>query len=448
MTALLQTLVSSNYILEMVAACFLFALPLKKRPRPWLRFICGALISLAVSMAVGELTPPGILEAAMVYLVQLVVVVLPIWMSCDVSLEDAVYGTICAYAVQHFSSSLYILLCAASGKMQNIWRLLSSQTLPYYLIAYLVPYAAMYWLFARPLGRKGRYEASLFRAGGITVLVLPFALYLSLAAKLLGSGDVDFLLCQVYAMLCCVYVLWVQVSQQKEVQLQSDMQVQKALWEKEKEQYHVSRDTIDMINRKCHDLKHQMAALRHCSDSQREESLQEMEQAALIYDAAVQTGNEVLDTVLTEKSLLCEKRKIQWTCMADGRGLTGMHPVDLYALVGNALDNAIEYVQKLPDPTKRVISVNLFRKENLSILQIENYCEDVPQFRDGLPVTTKADRTVHGFGMKSIRQTAEKYGGSLSVRVEDHVFILCIVIPAQETTQGAEQAAGASGQPR
>ena len=444
MSGILSALSTSNYILEMLAACLLFALPLKKRSRPWLRFMGGALISLAVSMGVGELTPPGVLEAAMVYLIQLVVVVLPIWMSCDVSLEDAVYGTICAYAVQHFSSSLYILFCVGLAKMEDIWSLLSLQTLPYYLLAYVVPYVAMYRLFARPLGRSGRYEASLFRAGGVTVLVLPFALYLSLAAKLLGEGGVNFLLCQVYAMLCCIYVLWVQVSQQKEVQLQTEMQVEKALWEKEKEQYHVSRDTIDMINRKCHDLKHQMAALRHCSDSQREESLQEMEQAALIYDAAVQTGNEVLDTVLTEKSLLCEQRKIQWTCMADGRGLTGMHPVDLYALVGNALDNAIEYVQKLPDPTKRVVSVNLFRRDDLSVLQIENYCEDPPEFRDGLPVTTKPDHTVHGFGMKSIRQTAEKYGGSLSVRVEDHVFILCIVIPSQNESGQRARTTGAS----
>ena len=83
-----------TYILEMLAACLLFALPLKKRPWPWLRFGCVAAVSFAVSVLVGRLTPPGIAEAAMVYLVQLVVVVLPIWLSCDVSLEDAVYGTI------------------------------------------------------------------------------------------------------------------------------------------------------------------------------------------------------------------------------------------------------------------------------------------------------------------------------------------------------------------
>lgn len=439
MSSSLDGMMRFNYILEMLVACLLFALPLKKRSRPWLRFAVGAAVALAVSVAVGDLPTAGVMEAGMVYLAQLVVVILPIWLSCDVSVEDAVYGTICAYAMQHFSSSLYILLCLLAGAGDNIWRIMDPTTLGYYLLAYLPPYALIYQLCALPLGRDGSYQAGLFRAGGVTVLVLPVALFLSLAAKLLGGGGVAFLLCQVYAMLCSAYVLWVQVSRNREVRLQAEMKVQQALWEKEKQQYQLSRATIEVINRKCHDLKHQLAALRHCTGDQREESLREMEQAALIYDAAVQTGNEVLDTVLTEKSLLCEHQNIHWTCMADGRGLTGMNPVDLYALVGNALDNAIECVQALSDPAKRVIGVNLFQRDGLSVLRVENYCETPPRFQDGLPLTTKQDRAAHGFGMKSMRQIAEKYGGSLTAQVEDRVFVLCAVLPASGPNGGGQR---------
>lgn len=105
MSWLLDRLQQCNYILEMLAACLLFALPLKKRDRPWLRFGAGALAALVVSMSVGGLDATGVAEAGMAYLAQLVVVILPIWLSCDVSVEDAVYGTICAYAMQHFSST-------------------------------------------------------------------------------------------------------------------------------------------------------------------------------------------------------------------------------------------------------------------------------------------------------------------------------------------------------
>ena len=186
MSWLLDRLQQCNYILEMLAACLLFALPLKKRDRPWLRFGAGALAALVVSMSVGGLDATGVAEAGMAYLAQLVVVILPIWLSCDVSVEDAVYGTICAYAMQHFSSSLYILLCLSTGAGNNIWRMLDPATLGYYLLAYVPPYFLIYRLCARPLGRGGSYRASLFRAGGITVLVLPVGLFLGLVAK----GDI------------------------------------------------------------------------------------------------------------------------------------------------------------------------------------------------------------------------------------------------------------------
>ena len=48
-----------------------------------------------------------------------------------------------------------------------------------------------------------------------------------------------------------------------------------------------------------------------------------------------------------------------------------------------------------------MIGVTLFRRDGLSILRVENYCETPPMFRDGLPVTTKEDRNFHGYGLKA-----------------------------------------------
>ena len=112
-----------------------------------------------------------------------------------------------------------------------------------------------------------------------------------------------------------------------------------------------SAENVDLINRKCHDLKHQIAALRRISDRrEREESIQALEQSVMIYDSVVKTGNDILDTVLTEKSLLCESRGITLTCVADGDCLDFMDGVDIYTIFGNALDNAIESVTPLDDP--------------------------------------------------------------------------------------------------
>ena len=160
------------------------------------------------------------------------------------------------------------------------------------------------------------------------MLVIPIALILSLIAKLSDLGKTGLLLMQIYAMLCCAFVLWVQVAQRRMIALQREIAIQEQLWENQREQYRISRTQIDLINQKCHDLKHQIAALRTVrSESQREESLREAEQAVMIYDSSIRTGNDVLDTVLTEKSLICEKERIQWTCMADGSRLNFLNPV-------------------------------------------------------------------------------------------------------------------------
>lgn len=61
-----------------------------------------------------------------------------------------------------------------------------------------------------------------------------------------------------------------------------------------------------------------------------------------MYDANAATGNEVLDVVLTEKSLLCEAQRIRLNCVADGTCLAAIEPGDLYALFSNLLDQAID----------------------------------------------------------------------------------------------------------
>jgi len=197
-----------------------------------------------------------------------------------------------------------------------------------------------------------------------------------------------------------------------------------------KDQYEVTTETIDIINRKCHDLKHQIHVLRNVTDQQEKEAFfSEIEDAIMIYDTALQTGNKALDTVLMEKGLFCKNHNIQWTCMADGTKLNFINFADIYAMFGNALDNAITEVMNLEDPEKRVLSLRILTRNKLLVIEIQNYYDKKLHFEEGLPVTTKKNKWYHGFGMKSIQHTAEKYNGTISVRTEDAIFTLLIIVP-------------------
>ena len=192
----------------------------------------------------------------------------------------------------------------------------------------------------------------------------------------------------------------------------------------------MTAENVELINRKCHDLKHQIAALKQISDqSQRDATIRSLEESVMIYDSIVETGNHILDTILTEKSLLCEARGITLTCVADGACLSFLEAVDLYTLFGNALDNAIEHVSALEDVERRTIAVSVFSRADLVFIQLENYYSGPLEFDDGLPISRKARDGYHGFGLKSVRHTAERYGGFLTLQTEGDIFLLRVTIP-------------------
>jgi len=214
--------------------------------------------------------------------------------------------------------------------------------------------------------------------------------------------------------------------------MQQELEVLERLRHEQQMQYDLAKENIAIINRKCHDLKHQMAAMRSMvSPENHERYLAEIEKSVRIYDSILKTGNEVLDTVLTEKSLYCEANHIAIHCVADGAGLEFIDAVDLYTVFGNALDNAIECVQQIEPTEQRMIDVLICREVGCLVVHIRNSMEGKLDFVDGLPRTTKEDNGYHGYGLKSIRHTVEQYGGHMNVKAENGWFSLKLLIPLE-----------------
>ena len=108
--------------------------------------------------------------------------------------------------------------------------------------------------------------------------------------------------------------------------------------------------------------------LRSEEDPQKREAfLDEMEAEIRQYEAQNKTGNKVLDTVLTSKSLYCNKNGITFTCVADGTLLDFMDVMDICSIFGNALDNAIECEMKILDKEKRLIHVTSVQAESIFV---------------------------------------------------------------------------------
>lgn len=194
--------------------------------------------------------------------------------------------------------------------------------------------------------------------------------------------------------------------------------------------YRIHEESVRLVNQKYHDLKHQIMLLRsEISTEEKLAHLDVLEKDIRIYEAQNKTGNAVLDTILTARSLQCQQEGISLTCTADGSTLRFMNAMDLSILFGNALDNAIESVRKIDDREKRLIHLTINQQKNFIRIHMENCYEGQLQMVNGMPKTNKQDTDFHGFGLKSIQTIVEKYSGSMTLHAENGWFELRILFP-------------------
>ena len=116
--------------------------------------------------------------------------------------------------------------------------------------------------------------------------------------------------------------------------------------------------------------------------------------------------------------------------MADGEKLSFMREDDLYCLFGNIIDNAAEAVAHLSDDEKRVINLTCGARGDMALIEEENYYEGDLTFEDGLPQTTKSDKMYHGYGVRSIRLIARRYGGEATMSADGGIFSLKVLLPS------------------
>ena len=424
-----------SYCLELLLACFLFYIFLKKRPLFWMRLLLCVVLLFPCAKWIYPLFPPGELLLSGIWYGLIFLLMIPFSIfCCDISLEDAVFCASCGYLVQHLASSSYILT-VFNGSIPQ-W------SGPLYYLVFAAVYAFILFTVAPLLPENGQFGVSRLTASVSAVLTLAITLVLStyvkstapLTGDALSSPEYIQLLkgSQIYAASICLVILIMLLIQQRELRAQKKLDQSETLWKQRQLQYEQSKENIDLINRKVHDLKHQIAALAQGDNigPHRKAFAAEIENMIEVYDSDASTGNEALDTLLMEKGLYCHLHGIEWTCVADGKLLEFMDVVDLFTMMGNALDNAVESVEKCGPEQHISISVRIWRKDFFAVIQVENsFAGEIRFGENGLPKSSKGDDANHGFGIRSIQAIAEKYGGTVTVTAENNIFTLTVLLP-------------------
>ena len=175
-----------------------------------------------------------------------------------------------------------------------------------------------------------------------------------------------------------------------------------------------------------HDLKNHLLVMENRQNTEETRQMAETLRSQIAdYEDYVHTGNEFLDIILKDKAAKAREKQIDFSAMVDFHGIDFMEPLDISTIFGNAIDNAIEASENLPE-YKRLITVKAERVRDMLLITIENNTAPGNHLTEG---TTKKDRFVHGFGIPNIKKAVEKYGGQCSFQQEERTYRLNILIP-------------------
>ncbi|WP_394405285.1 sensor histidine kinase [Streptococcus sp. 20-1249] len=228
-----------------------------------------------------------------------------------------------------------------------------------------------------------------------------------------------------------IFLLYTQESQQYDRYLREELSSINSIFQLQYKQYQAYRENSELISRKVHDLKHQLYIIRQEADKDKQKLyLDEMTLAIHNFEAKIETGNPILDTILTQKNHYCLQNGINLTCIVQGELLHFMDAMDISALFGNAIDNAIEAVEKITEAEKRLITLKVSQHSQFIMIRLDNYDMsnlDLPN--SGFPTTSKTNKDYHGFGLKSMEFVVKKYNGNLTLTKEDNWVQLKILLP-------------------
>lgn len=362
-----------------------------------------------------------------------------IYVCCDIEAEEVGYFCVLSFVTAEFAASL-------EWQMDYFFYYDMGWENPWFRLFWLVAvYGLVYggvWLLYRRFEEEDRMfqvtnrELAATVIIGLSIFLMSNLGFVPIRTPFDAQYRAEVFTIRTIIDLGGIAILYAHHVQRIDLRVNDELEKVQTILHSQYVQYQQAQEAMDIINFKYHDLKHHILALRAEEDAgKRNEYLDRMEEEIQSYEAQNKTGNKVLDTLLTSKNLYCMKNHITMTSVVDGTLFDFMDVMDICSIFGNALDNAIECEEKIPDKEKRLIHVSAFSQKSFLIIRFENYYEGKIRFQEELPMTTKGSERFHGYGLKSLRYTVHKYGGEVDVEAREGWFSLKILIPMNRKPQ-------------
>lgn len=340
-----------------------------------------------------------------------------------------------------FSASIILLGYFSLETVLNLFELILSSITIYLenwqiwcleLILFFLDAVYLYEIFMKNYRGRTEQVSNRFVSIFLPLLIFIFLIFQTLFALLSRKAVRYSLFLSVIQFLYIVLMTFFLLTMMKQEENNTNIFILKQMWNEDRKHYQIQKESMEIINIKCHDLKHQIQNLKetgNSTDTISKDLMKQLEDNIDIYDSVIKTGNEVLDVILSNVALRASKKGIQLTSMVDGVCLSFLEEGDMFSLVGNMLDNAMEYEDKIFDKNDCFISLTIKKVNQMAHIHCENYYIGKNTMIDGSLMTSKQDKNNHGYGIKSMEQIVNKYNGQFDIVIADDMFQVDVLIP-------------------
>ena len=198
---------------------------------------------------------------------------------------------------------------------------------------------------------------------------------------------------------------------------EQQLQIQVSYYEKEQQ----ARDATRAL---WHDIKKYTNAtqdlFQHGDMENAVQSLQQATTALSEIHQTVDVGNAVVNGILERALEQVQNQGISLDFDVWVSDQLPISAVDLYIIMGNTIDNAIEACQQVPAADSPTISLTLRQQNHTLFYAIDN------------PIPAKQGKKpgdVHGYGIRNVKNCVAKYHGTTTVSKQDGVFSVQIQLP-------------------
>ena len=308
-----------------------------------------------------------------------------------------------------------------------LWVQTSSSKLLYFLNAYLI---------SKLSTSESRKELGFSRAS--LLFLLPLVSIVLLYGVVLITMKVDapqyvytiFIISALLLLYANIIVFWVHESMIRAQKENIEFKLQKQKAELDTEYYSILQNQYENSNILIHDIKRHLLSVKELANQNNCDSINKYidnlyEEYQIKY-LKKYSNHQIINAIINRYMMLCKDNGIDFYCDIRDIDFSFISDANLTSILDNLLENAFEAAK---DSKKKTIELTI-RKTNVNfvVIHLENSCSQPPNFKRGELQTTKANKDIHGYGIKSIKRIIKDYDGMINHSYDSETMIFTFAV--------------------